>query len=305
MKTYQDEPNNIEDIRRFCIHEKQDVITKTLTAKALFIYDTCSIMHHANAQNIESISNYIKVHMGTVLITKTVLLELSSSDNHGNILEKNINFLKQLSDYGIDIIIFEEELCYDCIKFSYSYNVDEINEQLKYSIRFIKRFQGTIAQYIDSLLQKDRIALLNGESDREEITQFFAKIRKTKKSQDSLAEELIFLMIILLQGIINEVIFVSDDFRSSDKFLQLTDYIQEHYNRKGIYVYTTAVLFYKSVRENIINSEEGKSLLECTYRDKIKMYATDKHDLKIKKKELSIEEFIKIINEDSEFRIYR
>ncbi len=305
MKTYQDEPNNIEEIRKFCIYEKQDVLTKTSEAKAIFMYDTCSIIHHANAQKIESISNYIKKHMGIVLITKTVLVELSSSDNGGNILEKNVNFLRNLNGFGIDIIIFEEELCYDCIKFSFSYTLNDINEKMKYAICFTKGFQGAIAQYIDILPQKERIALLHGESSREPITEFFTKIRKRKTPQDSLAEELIFLMIILLQGIINEVVFLSDDFKSSDKFLQLTDYIQKHYNRKGIHMYTTAVLYYKQVRENIIDLEEGRKLLECTYSNNIKMYASDKNDFKVEKKELSIEEFIKIINEDSEFRIYR
>lgn len=301
MNICQLEPKNEEEIKKICIMDKDLVVEKVLTANTIYIYDTCSIIHHSKLDNVDYIVELIKRHKGIVLITWTVLMELSN----GKILDKHLMFLQNIKELGVDLVLFQEEFTYDCIRAAYSYSIEEVNQQLKYGICFMKKLQGTIARYIDGLDTDYRGRLLRVDSDKEEIRSFFKKIRCNKVSKDSLAEELIFIVIILLQGIVGDVVFISDDFKSSDKFLRMTDYISEQYGRKRISMYTTAVLLYKLVREELAVPEEGRRILECSYPDKIKLYATDRYDLRIEKKEVSVEQYIYLLETDKEFRVYR
>lgn len=301
MNIYQLEPKNEEEIKKICIMDKDLVVEKVLTANTIYIYDTCSIIHHSKLDNVDYIVELIKRHKGIVLITWTVFMELSN----GKILDKHFMFLQNIKELGVDLVLFQEEFTYDYIRAAYSYSIEEVNQQLKYGICFMKKLQGTIARYIDGLDTDYRGRLLRVDSDKEEIRSFFKKIRCNKVSKDSLAEELIFIVIILLQGIVGDVVFISDDFKSSDKFLRMTDYISEQYGRKRISMYTTAVLLYKLVREELAVPEEGRRILECSYPDKIKLYATDRYDLRIEKKEVSVEQYIYLLETDKEFRVYR
>jgi len=308
MKTYSHEPANFCDLEPNLILTEKDIINEMLLAKTVFFYDTCSIIHHAKLRDKTPIISYIKKYEGVIVLTRTVIIELASSDNGNKILPGHLRYLQSLNQNGIKIVLFDEELCYGCLDATYTDNIENFNKLLCYSVLQVKKYQGIVSRFFNALPEEDRKKLSGSiQSKKEEFSGFFQAIRLTKSSNDSMAEELLFMCLILLQGCIGRVVLLSNDIHASDKFLRTIRYIDDHYKRKNMFMYTTAVFCHKLYNDSLLPIDELTEFLSSTYiqGQNIQVYATTKEDIEITHKKISMSDLAVLISTDKELRIYR
>lgn len=308
-KKYAEIPSNFDDIKQYTIQGKTEVVKEILSSEKCFFYDTCSIQHHSNSQNRSYIIEYLKSKKATIILTRTVLMELSP--NSFNIHPIQIQYFKELYDSNIKIIILNEEYVYDCLKEVFNYNNKELNLLLGHAVNEISKHKGKTYKILNEMERSLAIKIKGFNPGNAQLfTTFFKEARAQKEEADSLAEELIFICIIMLTSIPYlsdnvKYIFFSNDLLSRSKVIPLVDYIYKYYGKREPYQLTTAAMVYKMYRENIlIDKEKLLEIMRCTYgSNNVSIYYVGEYDLKQINEKFSSEKIVDRIMSDKEFKL--
>ncbi|MCT4595457.1 MAG: transposase [Anaeromicrobium sp.] len=305
MKTYKEIPINFYEIQDYFVTEKQDIINHFITGEKYFFYDTCSLITHSDTLNRNYIINFLKNKHATIILTRTVLMELSSSEDN-KIHTVQLNYLKELHDSNIKIILLDEEFILHCLNAVININNENANKLLGFAINEISKFKGTIYE-IKKLIQENHLKKLIGKNPghKELYSDFFTFARSMKESKDNLGEELMFICFIILTKIpIGKCIFFSNDLNSRTNIISLNDYIYKHHDKKEPYQLTTATLLYKMYIENILTDRTKMiDILNSSTEGNIKVYYTGESDIKLQFDSFSKEDLVDRIMIDSYFKI--
>lgn len=187
----------------------------------LLFLDTCFITHQNCLENVSYSYEILEELCGGTdlkhvlfVVTELVLYEMRDKDKGIN--EKSFSYLKGLSEYGFTIVLVKEENILNMVSPYISKSAKEWNylfwDKLNNSKPYLKR----IMCMADACRYEDKF------DSNTFIHNFLCDIKETKKSKDSLAEELIFVyMLFLLELIGNSsrkhIYFLSDDYPAITK----------------------------------------------------------------------------------------
>ncbi len=190
-ETYIEIPKNFEEIRFLFVMDIAQISKEIIISERILFYDTCSFRRHSNIERVskEKLINYYKQHNSKIVITRIILMELASTS--GVINQEYIEYLKEINNAGIKIILLNEENVFDVISECFSTNL-RVNEYLSWAVRLSKSSVSTITKTLneDSKLYDE---LVRGKNlNQSDIYQrFFSQVRKNKEHDDNLGEELI------------------------------------------------------------------------------------------------------------------
>ncbi len=303
-KSYKHTPTNWHQLTKVIIYNKERCVSKILTAPKCLLLDTCTIMQYENLQHDSQFFTYVHDCFDAILITRTILMELESED--GAIEESHISFLEKLSE-ETEAYIFDEEWCCDYLKHVFNKSDKELNGLLAEAIKFIKKiFNNCVDAFFDDAAQVN--VYFKALPTTEVFGRFFTDIRQKKESGDSLGEELITLIILLMANVqeINACKFVlfSNDKQSYAAFLSVKSYIKKKCGWDAFMCQTTCNIAQTLYRLNYIEKEEIRNILEVSYHNNpVKCYAAGQHDLRCEEYIFSADTFMDMLEGDSMFRV--
>lgn len=303
-KMYRKVPLNFKDFKHCLIYEKQKVIDAFFKGEKYFFYDTCSILHHSNAENRHYIIKFLRRKSATIIITRTVLMELTG--NSFELHQVQINFLKELYDNGLCILLFDEEIILDCLKEILNITIEEANILLGFAVKEVSKFKTKTYEVLNSMDKNVANKLKSLKPGKTELySSFFEHARGLKEERDSLAEELIFICIIVLTKIpLGKYIFISDDLRIRPQVISVKDYIKKHHKVSEPYQLTTATLLYKMYKEGIISSKDDMiDIISKSSNGNINVYFVGEYDIKQEKGSFTAEELVNRLISENEFKI--
>jgi len=232
------------------------------------------------------------------------------SNNH-MIWDEHIDFIKRLSDAGINVLIFDEEDSLKCLRRVYSYSGDVFNNFLKYALRIARKWKGSVDEIIVNS-GSDMVRKFCGNESYQKtelFSEFFQMARSKKKSEDNLAEELFMVCISILSNIpdVNEYkyIILSEDRSSIRKLLLMSENLKKHMGAKKCSLLTTPALCQILIKEGLIHTVELQNILDCIYQDRnIKVFCSEEYDLKPKEKDFDKEKLQDKLLNDINFTVY-
>lgn len=308
-KKYREIPSNFDDFKDYLVCDKVEVLKDILAREKCFFYDTCSIQHHSNSDNRQYIIDYLKSKKATIILTRTVLMELSANSFDIHLVQ--IQYFKELHKNGIKVVLFNEEYVYDCLKEVFNKNNEELNLLLGHAVKEISKHKGKTYQILNDM-DKDLAIKIKGSNPGKSqlFTTFFEEARSKKEEHDSLAEELIFICIIILTSIPYlsdniKYIFFSNDLATRTKMIALVEYIFKHHRKKESYQLTTATMVYKMYKENIlINKEKMVEIMRSTYSlSNANIYYVGEYDITLVSGKFTCEEIVDKIIDEKDFKI--
>lgn len=184
-------PPEYADLLSAMITDKSVVIQALVNNSKIGFYDTCAIMHHCSFSDPSLLSMYFRDRFDLLVLTRTVIMELSTSPS---VVNSVTTYLKQLKNDGVLIVVFDEEWILDVLKEDYTHTDAEFNEKLKYGLKstsFIPTIRCGVKcldSYMSSLKNRSEITNPNF------CTEVFLHFRSRKVSEDGLAENLIMLL---------------------------------------------------------------------------------------------------------------
>lgn len=128
-KIYRNPPDNLSEIKQYAV---SDNIQQISGANTIIFYDACSFRFHMNVDNITPIVEFLKSLDGTVVLTITVLMELSSRT--GKLEGKELAYLSHLKDSGIKIAVMYEEEFYDVLRLCFI-DTEKVNGFLSEAVK--------------------------------------------------------------------------------------------------------------------------------------------------------------------------
>lgn len=303
-KVYIDTPHNFSEFSEYIISDKETYLEKFLEDNPIYFYDTCAIQCHSNSQNRDKIICYIKSKKGIVVITRTILMELSGDD--GLVTSNIIDYLRAINNNNIDIILLDEsDLLYilkECTRLTYS----ECNKELGYAMVTLSESKGAI--YDLKRENPNRIVnnLFSESNSSSLYIEFFEYLKNTKTSGDNLGEDLIFLCFIILirTMVISNLIFLSNDLKSRDSIIKVIEYIRDRYDKNEVSQLTTATLLYKLVKENFVTDKDTLfELLSTSFTGNVRILYVDDKSIQLEQTSLPINCLIDEIFENTSFKI--
>lgn len=296
-KIYTEIPINFSDIEKYLVVGTKDVINKITSGKDCYFYDTCSILNHSGSQSRSYIISYLKNKNALIVLTRTVLMELSSGlDNSINPIQ--IDYFKELWNCKIDIVLLDEEIVLGCLNEVIAIRTEDANRLLGYAIKELFKSKGKIydiKQEDDGPNKIIKKLLNDNQGNKELYTDFFKYARSTKESKDNLGEELMFICFIILTRamLLGKCVFFSNDLKSIGTVLSLRDYIYKNHDKHEPYQLTTATLIYKMYKDNILrNREEMLDILNNSINKKICVFYTGEYDISVQRGSFSKEDLV-------------
>lgn len=220
-KTYRDMPGNWSEIQPYVRTDKEDFTKEVQARRKCFFYDTCSFRRHAGIGGTyaESAFAYIKGQDGIIVITRCILMELTSRS--GILDQEYIEYCRQISAFGISVFVIEEETVFSVMEICYGTNAGR-NSLLSWAVRLLLEPVSTIAR----VLEEDRglrDEVIGGKNaDRGGIyDKFFSKVRESKRPQDNLGEEVLAICLYILSHLPGEpdgkFCVITDDKRAASR----------------------------------------------------------------------------------------
>ena len=306
-KKYIEIPSNFNYIKDFIIYEKDRIIKAFFKGEKYFFYDTCSFIHHSNSKRRNLIIKYFKENKATLIITRTVLMELLGTSNTLHMIQ--LEYIKELYNENQNLILINEEMIGDLLKEMLALKNDGMNQLLGYAIREICKFKTItydIMKKMNKMNKSFYLKIIGDESNSELLYEkTFKYIRSQKSEGDSLAEELILICIIILTKMpIGKYILISDDLRIRSNVISVNDYILRHHNVKEPFQLTTTSLVYRMFMKGILKtSDDMMEILQCVSDGNIKSYYIGEYDIKIEFESFDKNKLIDRLMNEKDFRI--
>lgn len=305
-KIYKEVPDNFHYLNDYLIKEKDIYMDKLLEAENIFFYDTCSLQCHSNSNNRDKIITYIKDRKGIVIITRTVLMELSGDG--GNIQNSVIDYISEFYNSNIHIVLFNEEELFHVLKYFLSLSTQECNKLLGNAVGEIASYEGTIYEIRRENPNNIYGRLHNNKHSMDYLyKEFFEFVRNYKTSGDNLGEELMFICFCILSRIplLNKLIFLSNDMKSRSSIISVNQYTKKYNDKIEPYQLTTATLLYKLQREKlIINKSDLTEMFQKSFNGNVPFYYTDEFSINMDYNKLPVQELVDLIFIKEDFRIY-
>lgn len=190
MEAYTEIPDNFDRITPFAETDPEEIKSVFFSCKRVAFYDACSFQRHSGLADREMklLIAYFKKHDTAVFITRCILMELAS-DRH-NLSREYIEFIKELSNAEVKVVIFNEEYTYDILSECFTTN-EKINMYLTWAVRTVISPISTIA---DTLKTEKQLAerVIEGRYLKQSdlYYRFFKAVRGNKEHDDNLGEEL-------------------------------------------------------------------------------------------------------------------
>ncbi len=299
--TYVETPDNYSKIEESLVTDIDEIKGIFFKNEKVLFYDTCSFQRHSNLKENEKsiLIRYFKSQGIAILLTRCVLMELSG-DNH--ILgQKIIEYINELKNYGIKVILFDEEYTY-CILSDCFSTIEKINEYLMWAVRTVKRPTGTITETL-KIDEKLNSKVVEGENlkDSDLYQRFFFAVRSNKEHQDNLGEELISICAYILSylpGIPDgKICVLTDDKGAASQIDSVVKKTKHKYRGARIILFSTPKLIQHMYREGVVLSEdEILNVLSQGVSENIVIMGVTEYDLTVNDKiSLSCRELAKKI----------
>ena len=303
-KKYQEVPSNFNSFESYMIFKKDEVVNAFIEAHKYLFYDTCSILHHSNSANRQSIINYLKSKADIIIVTKTVLMELTA--NSFELHPAEIQYFSELYNSGFKIILFDEEVIYNCLKEALSISTEDANKLLGYAIKEISISRTKTREIIENMDKPTSNKLLGtNPGDKELFSTFFQYARTLKSEGDSIAEELILICIIVLTRIpTGRYILISDDLRIRAQVISVNEYILKYHGRKEPYQLTTASLIYKMYKDlAIAKRDDMLEIIQAAFKGNVYVFFVGEYDIQQEYESFKCEDLIDRLINEKEFKI--
>lgn len=304
---YNEVPRNINEIIPYVTTEKNQLAEVILLAEKCYFYDTSSFRKHALSDSVEKIFDYIKLTHGIVVITRGILIELCTAE--GELWREHIDYIKKMAEYGVTIVVMDEEDTFDIMHICYS--ATAINKALTYAVRTCKSKLGVT----EIMLDKNRILankILKGEeiNERRLVSEFFKTVRNSKMPGDNMGEELLAICVHMMSNIPEIVqhkyVILTEDKGAVALIGKAGRNIYETLHTRTIAVMTTPKLLQDMIKLNILkNRNVVENILAADSEgDCLKVYCCEKYDLEAKKKSMTYKELARNMIKKDGFYIF-
>lgn len=300
VNVYTDIPYNFEEIAPFVTVETSAIVAEVYRKKRCYFYDTCSFRSHANLPDKEAeyLFQYIRSQDGIVIITRCILMELSS---HSGILNPEyISYMKRIKAYGIDVLVVYEEDLFEVMNVCFGTNA-AINAYLMWAVRMM---QGPVSSVTETVMQNKVLyhSLIDGKNleSRGIYKEFFVSVRGGKESGDNLGEEVLAICLHILSHIPGEAdgkfCVITDDKGAGSKIDVLFQKTSRQHKGNKIRIFSTPKLVQFMYAEGILKKREHmKIILETGNDGNIVILGTRNFDLRTNEISVSSQELVDLI----------
>lgn len=300
---YSETPDNYNEISCYLITDIDQIKTLFYEYDVKCFYDTCSLQHHSNLSDKSIILNFLLNKCGLIIITRTVLMELAGEEHH--IQYRQLNFVKDMYEYGLKIVLIDEEDALVITREAVDFSNEDSNFLLGYAIKQVMKSRKAVSNLVNCFPPNLKNKLLSNNPVKTSLYEsFFSKARQNKVSRDSLAEELIFICLIVLTKVpLGKYIFLSDDLASTQTVIGLREYIKLYHRVDCLKMLTTPKITEIMVKENICNERAVLiDILNCAFNGRVPVLCIDEYDLTVVHKSYEKNEFINKL-EDINFKV--
>lgn len=284
--TYTEHPENFCEVETFVETEIKEIKRIFFEAERILFYDVCSFQKHSALAEKEMniLIKYFKEHGIIIFVTRCILMEMASELHV--LPEKYVVFFKRISDFGVKVVIFNEEYTYDILSECYSVN-EKINEYLVWSNRIVK----SPASVITETLKNDKrlySEIVKGQQLKSSdlYKRFFVAVRDNKEHNDNLGEELITICIYILSclpGISDgKLCVLTDDKGVAGKINCIIKNTNSNYRGAKIILFSTPKLVQHMYREHVdITEDEMISIISQGTNGNVAVMGITEFDLDV------------------------
>ena len=287
--------------------DKDEMIQEIVQASKCYFYDASAFRNHASLSCRHLILKYIAQMQGIVIITKSIYMELCSSE--GRLWDEHIAYINEMQEMGIKVLNVHEESIVELLQSCYN-SISKINEWLSYAVRCVKCKYGSIEVALeqDAVLRQE-VLISYSQQDKFLGRRFFEGVRANKQAGDNLGEELLCVCLHLLTNLpelLNyKYVMLTDDKNAVRLVGQVKQNVARNMTQKYLTAHTSANLCWQMKKSGIILCK--KDVLAILKGEKenaqITTYCSDRYSLFPEMQIMSCEELAdKII--DDEIIIY-
>lgn len=306
---YTENPDNWHEVEPYLSADIDDIKQVFHKTDRVLFYDACSFQRHSNLKDAERniLIQYFEKKRITIFLTRCILMELSG-DRH-SLESRFVNYIKNLDDAGIKVVLFNEEYAYSILSDCFS-SVERINEYLVWAVRMVYSPVSTIANtlYTENKLNSEvRVGKTLKDSDL--YQRFFSAVRGNKEHEDNLGEELIAICVHVLSnmpGVADGKLCVLTDDKGAAGTIDSAMKKNNPANRGAkIILFSTPKLVQHMFQEQILMSEdEMVNILSQGVADNIVIMGISEFDLEVDTKiSLPVRELARKIMEPNGIKI--
>lgn len=297
---YTEVPENLSELLPLVLSDKKRIAEEIFRDRTCWFYDACSFRRHAQLSNAtaEALFTYIKENGGSVIITRSILMELASGN--GIINCGYIDYVRRIRNAGIDVLLMYEEdllsvmeICFGAIR--------TINEYLCWTVRMMKKPVSTITETLerDDKLKNELIKGKNLEH-RDIFPRFFQRVRAGKTAGDNLGEELLAICLHILAHVPGEpdgkFRVITDDKAAAGEIDNLFQKTARQYCGKRIVIYSTPRLVQILYRAGFLREEkEVREMLQMGISGNITVFGVSMFDIRSRDIKMSSDELTTLI----------
>lgn len=300
-EAYRETPRNWSEIQPY-VRTDEEFAKAVLAERRYFFYDTCSFRRHAGIGEtyVESIFAYIKGQESIIVITRCILMELASRS--GILNQEYIEYCRRISAFGIPIFVIYEETVFSVMEVCYGTNAS-INSLLGWAVRKLGEPVSTITKVLEEN-KGLRDEVIKGKNvDRGSLFRdFFAMVRKHKRPQDNLGEEMLAICVYILSHFPGEAdgkfCIITDDKRAAGRIEKLFCRTNQRFRGSRIILFSTPKLVQILYEEGLITDRDAvRAWLRAGTVGNIAVLGTRIYDLRSNEISLCCEELARLIVE--------
>lgn len=242
-----------------------DLVDLSLLSKKIGFYDTCSIQYHSSFTEPKLMADYFKDRFDLLIITQTVMMELSTQTS---VVSKIVDYIKTLIEEGMKVVCIAEEDIRECILDEFAWTNEEINTKLLYAIRSVANVP-ILKKAFDADEEIKKSYLFKPNKSDNYFKDFFEWIRSKKELKDGLGECLMMIVNHVICSPIQETrakrVIISDDRQMYYTMSKVRQNILQHYGIQEPKLMTTPSIMSFMYRNKLcLEREKLRELGLCT-----------------------------------------
>ena len=287
--TYTLTPDNYSEIESAVVTDIDEIKRIFFKAEQVLFYDACSFQRHSNLKEKEKhiLIRYFDDRGIAIYLTRCILMELSG--DHHILDRKIIEYINELKNSGVSVILFDEEYTYSILSECFS-TIERINEYLMWAVRMAKSPTGTVTGTL-KLNAKLNAEVIEGKklNTSDLYQRFFSAVRDHKEHEDNLGEELISICVYLLSNLPGipdgKLCVLTDDKGAASQIDSAVRKTRQEYRGSKIIIFSTPKLIQHMYREGVELSEnEIVNILSQGVSEKIVIMGITDYDLRVNNK---------------------
>ena len=305
---YTETPQNFAQLQEWITCDKAVFSHCLSTNKPIFLYDACAFIKHAQFSHPEPLFLYLKQKNALVVITRCILMELTSSD--GCLQAKHTLYFQKLHQSGVSVAILYEEDLFSILEQCFS-SSGVLNQYLSLAVKHTKSSVSTVFSTINNDEKLRQVLVRNHTDEHSVYRYFFQTVRKNKESQDNLGEELLTICVHALSNLPNcqkyQFLILTEDKDAIRNIERALANSQQHLNRTCFTVMSSSRLIQHLYSGKLITTQSQiEELLSAgnAANSLIKIYASGRYDLSPKELTLTASELAQKIVSPEAIHIY-